>query len=121
LSATNFYLSHIIKSSNGFAETLSGEFLYFCIQIISSTDSNKRAVTYIEANEKKFFNCKDDKDFSFVIKNILKKYKPFTPEILYIDKAYDLELCYCIIESFLRGETNIQEKIDEYNLKKGLE
>ena len=118
---TNFYLSHIIKSSNGFAETLDGEFLYFCIQIISSTDSNKRSVTYIEANEKKFFNCKDDNEFSFVIKNILKKYKPFTPEILYIDKAYDLELCYCIIESFLRGEPNLQEKIDEYNLKKDLE
>jgi hypothetical protein len=107
---TNFYLSHIIKSSNGFAETLGGEFLYFCIQIISSTDSNKRSVTYIEANE-----------FSFVIKNILKKYKPFTPEILYIDKAYDLGLSYCIIESFLRGETNLQEKIDQYNLKKDLE
>ena len=118
---TNFYLSHIIKSSNGFAETLGGEFLYFCIQIISSTDSNKRSVTYIEANEKKFFNCKDDNEFSFVIKNILKKYKPFPPEILYIDKAYDLELCYCIIESFLRGETNLQEKIDQYNLKKDLE
>jgi hypothetical protein len=118
---TNFYLSHIVKSSNGFAETLTGEFLYFCIQVISCTDSNKKAVTYIEANEKKFFNCKDDKDFSFVVKNILKKYKPFTPEILYIDKAYDLELCYCIIENFLRGEPNLQEKIDEYNLKKDLE
>ncbi len=117
----NFYLSHIIKSSSGFAETLTGEFLYFCIQIISCTGSDKKSVTYIEANEKKFFNCKDDKEFSLVIKNILKKYKPFTPEILYIDKAYDLELCYCIIESFLRGESNLQEKIDEYNLKKGLE
>ena len=121
MTIPNFYLSHIVKSSNGFAETLNGEFLYFCIQVISCVDSNKKTVTYIEADQKKFFNCKNDKDFALVIKNILKKYKPFTPEILYIDKAYDLGLCYCIIENFLRGEPNLQEKIEEYNLKKDLE
>ena len=121
MNIPNFHLSHIVKSSNGFAETLTGEFLYFCIQVISCVDSNKKTVTYIEADQKKFFNCKDDKDFNSIVKNILKKYKPFTPEILYIDKAYDLGLCYCIIENFLRGEPNLQEKIEEYNLKKDLE
>ena len=121
MNTAKFYLSHVVKSAAFGAETLDGQFLFFCIEIISCIDSDRKSVIYIEGDQKKYFNCPDSESFKNTIKNILKKYKPFPPEILYIDKAYDLKLCYCIIENFLRGETNLQEKIDEYNLKKDLE
>ena len=54
-------------------------------------------------------------------RNILKKYKPFPPEILYIDKAYDVDFSYCVIGNFLKGEKDLQQKINEYNLKKDSE
>lgn len=121
MNTPKFYLSHVVKSAAFGAETLEGEFLFFCIEVISCIDSDKKSIIYIEGDQKKYFNCPDSESFKTTIKNILKKYKPFPPEILYIDKAYDVDFSYCVIGNFLKGEKDLQQKINEYNLKKDSE
>jgi len=121
LHTHKFYLSHVLKSASFGAETLDGKFLFFCIEIISCMDSDKKSVIYIEGGQKKYFNCADSESFKATIKNILKNYKPFPPEILYIDKPYDVDFSYCVIGNFLKGEKDLQQKINEFNLKKDSE
>ena len=117
-----YYISHVVRCSESLVRRTDGRKVEkVFLQVISSRKSSRKSVCWGENGKNTFFNCKDDGDFKRVVKIILSSYVKFQFEILTIDRAYEEDLFVIMVNNFLKGEKNLQEKIDGYKLNKELE
>lgn len=117
-----YYISHVLRFSDPIVQRLDGRKVdKVFLQVISSRKSDKKSVCWGENGNNTFFNCKNEEDFRRTIRIILSSYVKFQFEILTIDRAYEEDLFVIMVSNFLKGEKNLQEKIDGYKLNKELE
>lgn len=122
MDLNKFYVSLLLKSKNNdpVMNSITGENGIFFIQIISSTESNRKVVNFIENGEKSFFKANDEEHALQIIKILLAPYSKFQPEILTFDKIYPIDFVSCAIENFI-SDKDVEEAINAFNLKKEME
>lgn len=88
------------------------------INIITSIDSQRKTIVFVEDFEKSFYNVSSIEEMNKTIKVLLSRYFAFESEILSFDKDYPEDFVQTVISSFIKGD-DVQRAIGLYNLNKG--
>lgn len=115
---SDFYISHIIRPSDGQSYTKDGEFISFAIQVISSLVNERKTISFVANKKTTLINVQDDLDFIDKLKITLENFVFEKVEILKFDREYSSEFVLYVIEHFLNGEKDLQEKVNIYNFEK---
>lgn len=105
------YISHVIKAEEQVFLT-SGEQVNLIIQILSTTDNNRRVIALMCNNNTEFYPSFEDEDFLITMDIILSKFRKFKFSILTMDRPYPVEaITYCMTQ-FLSSKEIDQEQVD---------
>lgn len=115
---SDFYISHIIRPSEGKSYTKDGEFVPFTIQIITSLVNERKTISLVIGQKTFLINAQNDFDLVEKIGEALKHFVFKKIDILKFDKEYSSDFVLYVIKHFLDGEKDLQEKINIYNFEK---
>jgi hypothetical protein len=115
-----FYLSHLIKPISNPIENRDGEKVFFYIQLIKSSKSEKRTVCVVENEKKRLFNADSLEESLKTVEVLISKYKRTEFEILSFDHPYEVDFTLFVVESFLEEHGDLQEKINHFLINKEL-